>query len=309
MPKGEIPLSTLGKTGIKVSRIGFGSHLKKELIANPKLRDRMIKLGFEGGINFFDVYDHSGYNQFAPMGKSLSEFRKKTVISLVAMKSTEKLQEEIDGALKSFRTDYIDLYRLYNDERMAVAVNDERMAIMEKNKEAGKIRAIGVVSHDVESMMKYIDEYGYSLDFVMIVYNFYHNNGSFDLEEYPDNDYTALIPRCERMGLGILGIKPMGSDAMVELARRKGFFSDLRANPSQAMLRYVFKAPEIDCTMPAMNSMKELFNNLEATYRLELSQYEESILKKISDAAAATKSAYLPKHYKWLESWRINRLM
>jgi len=302
MPKGDIEYTTLGKTGIKVSRFGFGSHLKKELIAKPRYRDKMIKIGFEGGINTFDVYDHSGYNQFAPMGKSLKDFRNVVIVSLCAVKEIDKLQNEIDGALKSFYTDYIDLYRLYT-------VNDDRIALMDKNRQAGKIRAIGVVTHDEPKMMQYLDDYGDTIDYVMIVFNFHHNNGSYVNENYPDNDYSALIPRCERLGLGILGIKPMGSDHMIELAQKKGFFEDRNANPAQAMIRYVLKHPEIDCTMPAMNSMEEVYNDLEAAQNPGLSEYEERVLKKLSDTAAATKSAYLPDHYKWLENWAKKRMV
>ena len=294
-PKGEIPKRTLGKTGIPVSLLGFGSHLKKEVIAQPELRDRMIKLGFEGGINLFDVYEE-GFHQFQPMGKSLKGIRKKAVVSLCFELSTEKMQGELDYALKSFDTDYIDLYRLYT-------VDDDRFAIMEKNKMAGKIRAVGVVSHDAASMMKHIDRYGDALDYVMIVYNFHHNSGMVLGKDYPYNDYSALIPRCEKMNLGILGIKPLGSDAMVELAFKKGYFKEKKANIAQAMLRYVYAAEEIDSAMPAMNTLEEVMTNLESIYHPSLSDYEKKLLENLSAVAAATKSAYLPDHYKWLENW------
>jgi len=274
--------------------LGFGSHLKKELIAQPELRDRIIKLGIEGGINIFDVYEE-GFHQFQPMGKSLKGVRKNAIVSLCFELSTDKMQGELDFALKSFDTDYIDLYRLYS-------VDDDRFAILEKNKKAGKIRAIGVVAHDEPTMMKHIDRYGDTLDFVMIIYNFHHNSG-FSSKNYPSNDYSALIPRCESLNLGILGIKPMGSDAMIELAAKKRFFKDKKANIAQAMLRHVYNAKEIDSSMPAMNSMEEVITNLESAYNPILSQYEKSILKKLSTVAASTKSAYLPNHYKWLESW------
>ena len=125
-PKGEMPKRTLGKTGIEVSVLGFGSHLKKELIADPELRDRIIKLGFEGGINIFDVYEE-GFHQFQPMGKSLKGVRKDAVVSLCFELSTDKMQSELDFALKSFDTDYIDLYRLYSidDKRFSIVVNLE----------------------------------------------------------------------------------------------------------------------------------------------------------------------------------------
>ncbi|MFC1692108.1 aldo/keto reductase [Candidatus Latescibacterota bacterium] len=296
-PEGEVPVRTLGKTGIQVSMLGFGSHLKEELIAQPELRDRMIKLGFEGGINIFDVYDHSGYKQFKPMGRSLRGFRKDALVSLCIVKGTGEMQDEIDGALKDFYTDYIDLYRLYD-------VNDDRMNIMEKNRKAGKIRAIGVVTHDEPTMMDYIDRYVDILDYVMIVYNFHHNKGGFS-NNYPTNDYLALIPRCERLGLGILGIKPMGSDAMIELARKRRFFKKNDINIAQAMLRHVYKIPEIHTTMPAMNSMEEVVVNLESAYNPALSSREKTGLKDLSDIALSTKSAYLPGHYKWLENWTV----
>jgi predicted aldo/keto reductase-like oxidoreductase len=295
-PKGEMPKRTLGKTGMEVSILGFGSHLKKEVIDNPEERDRMIKLGFEGGINIFDVYEE-GFHQFQPMGKSLRSVRKNAVVSLCFELSTDKMQSELDFALKSFFTDYIDLYRLYS-------VDDDRFAIMEKNKKAGKIRAIGIVAHDEPTMMKYIGRYGTTLDYVMIIYNFHHNSG-FSSKDYPANDYSALIPRCESLNLGILGIKPMGSDAMVKLASEKGFFKEKKASIAQAMLRHVFNTKEIDSAMPAMNTTEEVATNLESVYHPALSQYEKNMLHNLSTVAASTKRAYLPDHYKWLENWAV----
>ena len=293
-PKGEMPKRTLGKTGIKVSVLGIGSHLTKELKKRPEDRDRIIKFGFEGGINIFDVYE-VGYLQYKPMGKSLRGFRKDAVVSLCFERPTDKMQGEVDQALRDFHTDYIDLFRLYE-------VNDDRFDIMAKNKKNGNIRAIGVVTHDEPTMMKHIDRYGDSLDYVMIIYNFHHNSG-FSSKDYPANDYSALIPHCERLNLGILGIKPMGSDAMIELARKRRFFKDRKAHIAQAMLRHVYGKTEIDSTMPAMNSMDEVAVNLESAYNPSLSSYEKGMLKKLSTEAASTRGAYLPNHYKWLENW------
>ncbi len=293
-PTGEMPKRMLGKTGIEVSILGFGSHLKKELIANPDERDRMIKLGFEGGINIFDVYEE-GFHQFEPMGRSLKGIRQNAVVSLCFELSTDKMQGELEYALKSFDTDYIDLYRLY-------AVDDDRFAILEKNKKAGNIRAIGVVTHDEATMMKHLDRYGDTLDYVMIIYNFHHNSG-FSSKDYPANDYSALIPRCERLNLGILGIKPLGSDAMVALAAKQGFFKDTKTCITQAMLRHVYSAKEIDSALPAMNTLDEVRINLQSAYHPALSTEEQNMLSRLSDIAARTRSAYLPDHYKWLENW------
>ncbi len=108
LPDGEMPLRILGKTGIKVSMLGFGSHINKELIKKPGYRDKMIKLSYKGGINLYDVYNHKlevDHKQFKPMGKSIKGFRNNVIVSLVAVKSTDQMQDEIDGALRDFNTD------------------------------------------------------------------------------------------------------------------------------------------------------------------------------------------------------------
>ena len=296
-PKDRIPLKKLGKTDIEVSLLGFGSHLANSLRKKPKIRDKMIKLGYEAGINTYDVYDHGGYEQFKPMSKSIRDFRKDMLISLVAVKPKEEMQAEIDNALKTFKTGHIDLYR---NQR----VDDDRMNILEKNRQAGKIRAVGVVSHDANAMMRYIDDYESILDYVMIIYNFHHHMGRpRGGEKWPLNEYSALIPRCERLELGILGIKPMGSDDMIALANKEGYLGDPRGSIAQAMLRYVYNTPEIDCVMPAMNSLDELITNLETTFAPKLSSDENIRLKRLSNEASALRGAYLRPHYRWLENW------
>ena len=125
---------------------------------------------------------------------------------------------------------------------------------------------------------------------------------------YDAADYSALIPRCEKMGPGIIGMKPMGSDNMIEFARKQGFFNNKKANIARAMLRHVYQKKEIDSTIPAMNSMEELITNLESAYNPSLSFYEKSMLKKLSATADSTNSAYLPNHYKWLENWAVKKV-
>lgn len=297
-PKREIAKRTLGKTGIRISILGFGSHMNSTLLKNPTLRDKMIKAGYEGGINVFDVYDHSGYNQFKPMGQSLKGFRKEVVVSLCCVQSPSNIQAEIDGALTSFLTDYIDLYRLYT-------VDDTRVNYMENNKKAGKIRAIGVVSHDANEAMGYLDRYGDRLDFLMLPYNFYHNKGVYNDPGYPINDYSALLPRCKNMNIGITGIKPLGSEYMIQLATNQHFFEDKNANIVQAMLRHVYQNEDVHTTFAAMNNMQEVVTNLESAYTPQISDYEKTMLDNLSVKAGSAKGAYLPDHYKWLENWRV----
>ena len=164
-PPETMPVATLGKSGITVTKLGFGSHLNDEMIAHPHQRERIIRAGIDNGVGLFDVYNHGQFKQFEPMGHYLEGSRKNVVISLVAMNETDKLQDEIELALDNFKTDYIDCYRLYE-------VDDDRTALMEKNRKAGKIRAIGMVAHNVKSLHEYLDRYGNVIDYVMLPLQF-----------------------------------------------------------------------------------------------------------------------------------------
>ncbi len=303
IPEGNIERRVLGKSGIEVSVLGFGSHLKEDLKKNPKLRDSMIKTAFDRGVNFFDVYDHSGYKQFEPMGKSLEGFRKQAIVSLCFVQPDDKLDAELADALSKFKTDYIDCYRQYS-------MNDTRMKFTEDAKKAGKIRAIGVVAHKTQDMMKYIDDYGDVLDYIMVPVNFHHNNGYFkDPKNYAENDYSALVPRCKRMGLGVMAIKPMGSDHMIPLAKENGMLHKNGQSLAKAMLRHVYSIPDVDVVMPSINSMNELREDLESAFSPALSPEERNLLSEMSNIAARTRGAYLPAHYKWLENWASNRVV
>ncbi len=295
LPMGEIPKRQLGTTGIEVSRLGFGSHLDWDKLGDQKTRDRLIRLGYEAGINLFDVYNREPYLQYTPMGNTVRDFRKNIIISLYAKPEPYKLQAHIDNTLNVFHTDYIDLYRFS-------PVNDESITIADKNRQAGKLRAIGVASHEMEMLNQYLERYEETLDYVLLVYNFHHNKAVPSKNAEP-HDYTNFFNRCDSMGIGILAMKPMGSDNMIALAEKRGYFDRDDVNIANAMLRYVFSEERIASAMPAMNSFSDLASNLAAAHDPVLRDIERRTLAKLSMEAFATQGAYLPNHYKWLEKW------
>ncbi len=295
LPAGEIPRRKLGSTGIEVSRLGFGSHLPWDRVGDQKNRDRLIRLGYEAGINLFDVYNRDPYKQYIPMGNCVRDFRKNIVISLYAKPEPSKLQEHLDNALRVFHTDYIDLYRFY-------PTNDESIRLAEKNRQAGKLRAVGVASHETETLNRNLDRYGDVLDYVLLVYNFHHNK-AVPAKSAPPHDYTDFFKRCDELGIGVLAMKPMGSDNMIALAEKRGYFKRGGVNIAHAMLRYVFSEERIVSAIPAMNSFRDLASNLAAAHDPALRENERQMLVKLSTEASATQGAYLPNHYKWLENW------
>ena len=48
---GTMPVSELGTTGIKVSKFGFGSHMRRDIITYFKERQQIIREAYDFGIN------------------------------------------------------------------------------------------------------------------------------------------------------------------------------------------------------------------------------------------------------------------
>ena len=298
---GEMSYRPLGKTGIKVSRLGFGSHLLPYNKENPVRRNNQIQEGFANGMNLFDVYDHGGYKQFGPMAKSLADKRKEAVISLVAVE--KDVRKEIEGALRTFNTDYIDLYRIvYRDGNGDYERGDEVLELMLKMKEEGKIRAVGVVSHHEYGLVHAAKNF--PIDYVMMPINFHHNKAWF--KDEPDK-YSELMPVCREKQLGVLGIKPMAGDPMVAYAQHTGYLSENYRGASypKAALRYLWENDDIASVLPTINSIGELWDDLESLWHPTMKKEDRNVLKKLTKQADKTFGAYLPPKYKWMEEWRI----
>ena len=103
---------TLGKTGLKIARLGFGG-IPIQKIDAEGTKALMHKMLAEG-INFIDTA--RGYTVSEEyLGYALEGIRDQFVIATKSMsRDKESMAKDIDISLKNLRTDYIDLYQVHN---------------------------------------------------------------------------------------------------------------------------------------------------------------------------------------------------
>lgn len=286
--------SILGKTGIRVARLGYGSHLSKDNLADPVGRDKQIKYAIEMGINFFDIYDH-GLKQFEPMSKSLAG-HPNTVISLYM--DSDEVEKRVDEVLKQFGRERIDLYRAMSQE---LAKLDQLLDVKKK----GKIQAVGIVDHNEENIVQAIQKYGDALDYVIFPYNFVHNKATPNDKQ---NSWASFLRLAKKYNYGLVGMKPFCNEMLLDFAKENGYIGspkDRGVSVPAAAIRYALSTGAIHLSLPAMNSISEIQENLQGVYQPKLSTLELEVLDEIDLLALEKKWAYLNKkpEYAWLVNW------
>ncbi|VVE34850.1 aldo/keto reductase [Pandoraea fibrosis] len=121
-----------------------------------------IRSAVERGINLIDTAPVYGFGHSEEVvGRALEGLRDRAVIATkVALEWGEngirrnstpaRIQKELEDSLRRLRTDYIDIYQIHWPDTLVPF--DETAAVLEKLREAGKIRAIGVSNFSPEQM-------------------------------------------------------------------------------------------------------------------------------------------------------------
>lgn len=227
----------LGKTGLKISRLGFGGIPIQKIDAEgtKKLTAELIKKG----INFIDTA--RGYTVSEEyLGFALEGVRDRFILATKSMARTkEAMAKDIDVSLNNLRTDYIDLYQIHNpnakDLEQVLAQGGALEALYEA-KACGKIRHIGITLHSVELFRQAIE-----LPFVetvMFPYNIVETQGE------------DLIRQCAEKNIGFICMKPLAGGAIEDAA---------------TAMRFVVSNPDVTVVIPGMADVAEITQNVAAT--------------------------------------------
>ena len=303
---GSMPMSELGKTGIKISNFGFGSHIRAEMRTYDKQREHMIREAFDLGVNVFDVYDEEqgvssgGSYQYEPFGKQIAPIKNDVLVSISFRPYDNRTPEqEIERDLRLFGRDHIDLVRVLREP------DHPMWDTLFKFKEKGYIRAVGAPIHDMEHADMLIGKV--PIDYILFPYNFYHN--ICWLNEKEDN-FDSLPARLREHGIGVLTMKPFAGDFLVQPFIKVA--SRLSDNPelsfTQAALRYVINSGlQAESTLVGMYNLPNLYENVNAYYNPKMSDEEKKLLEDITNKVVQSTQAWLPNHYKWLDNWAPER--
>ena len=226
----------LGKTGMEISRLGFGG-IPIQRVDAEQTKNLMHRLK-AAGVNYIDTARaYTVSEEF--LGYALEGIREDFIIATKSMaRDAVSMARDIDLSLQKLRTDYIDLYQIHNPppkELDQILAPGGALEALLTAKAAGKIRHIGITAHSLEVFKRALE-----LDWVetiMFPYNIVENQGE------------ELIARCLEKNIGFVCMKPLAGGAIED---------------GTLAIRYILQNPAVTVVIPGMAEEKEIAENVAA---------------------------------------------
>jgi uncharacterized protein len=242
MPATLAPDRVLGKTGVKVPLIGYGTApLGKEHISRAHAV-KCLNHAIDRGITYLDT--SPGYGSEPHIGEVMKDRRDEVFLATkIDRRSKDGVLNEIKESLRKLQTDHVDLIQVHSvaawaDLEQALA-HDGAVAAAEQAKKDGLVRYIGITGHARPAILgKALEEYPF--DTVLCALGM--------ADRLITSPETFLLPRAQERNVGVIAMKVLGH----------GCFPD----PSLA-LRYSLGLPGVTLAIVGMDQIEQIDQNIE----------------------------------------------
>lgn len=259
---------TLGRTGLKVSAVGFGAaplgitnYLERwdaKGLAERQSGVRALRRALEVGITYWDTAP--GYGDGTServIGEVLPQVRDQVVIAtkVGAPWSYDSVIASCEASLKRLQVDRIDVFQFhgghYSDE-MADQVFGGGMEAMEKLRGQGKIRFIGITAEGSTGALERIIATG-RLDTLQTRYNFCYQHTCDHI-----NENAGIIYRAEELKMGVITMRTLTS-GLFQRTMRAAFGERVGGlDLNRFLLMWVLSNPLVDVALVGMRRPEEV---------------------------------------------------
>jgi predicted aldo/keto reductase-like oxidoreductase len=273
---GKLETRKLGRTGEKLSIIGFGGIVVRD--ATSQEASERVHQAIEAGVNYFDVAPSYG-NAEDMLGPALEYYRNKIFLACKTTQRTAKeALGELESSLRKMRTDHFDLYQCHAVTTMkdveTILGPGGALETFQKARQAGKIRFIGFSAHSVEAALAMIEKFRF--DTILYPVNFATwNAGNFG---------PQVLQLAQEKKMGILALKAMAKRPWPQGAARdqyKKCWYEPMAERSEAEmgLRFTLSHPVTAAIPPGDENLFKMAVELAASFK-PLSTPEMNLIKQ-----------------------------
>lgn len=330
----------LGKTGLMVSEVSLGGHWANrtggrywakfdaeeapaDVVANRK---EVIARAIERGINYLDITTSA---ECLAYGAALEGRRDRMFVaaddSELAPREDGRTNvahqlENVETSLRRLRTDYLDVWRpMFRQDGAHTDAHVEAVVeAFEKAKAQGKVRWLGMTSHNREFVEHVVE----SFPKICVVYFPYTAKSkvkaadlkSIDpaqIEEvgtgdgvYSGDTRKGIFQAAVKHDIGVVTIKPFAGGSLFSTKLKFGESLESTEEDyerARLTLACILANPAISTTIPGMTTVEQVDNNARASAE-RLALLEPGGARKLAEATDAL-WARLPEEYGWLRDW------
>ncbi|MCZ6674252.1 MAG: aldo/keto reductase [Verrucomicrobia bacterium] len=262
-----MPYSSLGRTGVQVSKLGIGTApLGRDNTDIPKVNDIIAK-AIDEGINYMDTApNYANGEAERRLGHALKGKRDKVfIVTKTEADTYEGTMELLENSLKHIQTDHVDLVHLHNLGHLErwkgldfAFSKKGAMGALRKARQQGKVRFIGASGHLHPSRFHYAIDSG-EIDVMMNAVNFV-NQHTYDFEH-------KVWARAQEKNIGLVAMKVLGGNQDNEFRLPKEDYENA--------IRYALSLQGLCTAVIGINKMAHLDQLLETFRRVDALDEEE----------------------------------
>lgn len=280
----------LGKTGVRVSALGFGAmrlpRLGSEAEVDEARAIEMIRYAIDQGVNYVDTaYPYHAGNGEIVVGKALAEgYRQKvqlaTKLPIWLIGSREDCDRIFAEQLARLGTDRIDFYLLHCLQKKPWEKMREVGVLRwaEKEMAEGRIGHFGFSFHDsYETFVEIVDGYDWSV--CQIQYNYICENVQAG---------TRGLRYAAEKGLGVIIMEPLFGGTLATPPPPVQAIWDESPhgrNPVELALRWLWEKPEVSLVLSGMSTLEQVIENVRSSSQWaagSLSREELGLIDRVS---------------------------
>ena len=252
--------ATLGRTGLEVSDIGFGTFALRG-------DERLVHHALDRGITHFDTAEsYTGGEAERTLGRALRGRRDRVTLTskyvAEAGDSAETQMRVLEESLRRLQTDHVDLYLNHAVNDVARLENPGWQEFVQRAKAQGKIRFAGMSGHGprlAECLEHALEQK--LVDAVLVAYNFSQVPGFRErVKDYawglaaeldvvaPQQKLPALLARAHAQGVGVMVMKTLKGARLNDMRP----YEKAGTTFAQAAFRWVLSNRDVDALVVTM---------------------------------------------------------
>lgn len=257
----KMPTRILGRTGLKVSVLAFGSGSRFMMYEQEDKALEALNKALDLGITYVDTAHSYGAGKSEErVGKVMASRRKEvTLATKIGARKGDDAMRQIELSLKRLQTDHLDVMHIHalssDDDLAAIEAPDGVLKVMLKAREQKLTRFIGITCHAAPQSLKTALE-RHDFDCTQMALNaararMAEGSGGMKATPMKEGGFEALaLPVAKQKNMGVIAMKAFGQEQILGTA------------PIEKLLYYAMSLP-VSTVSVGMPKLEHIEQNIE----------------------------------------------